>query len=70
MAPAATPAERVARLAAESRAAFADPAIRARLETAGFEAIGSSPEEARRFLLEETERWGGMIRRLGIRADG
>jgi tripartite-type tricarboxylate transporter receptor subunit TctC len=67
--PAATPADRVQRLAAEAARAMADPATRQRLEGAGFEAIGSTPEEARAFLLAETERWGGLIRRLGLRAE-
>lgn len=68
--PAATPASRIARLAEEARAGLADPQTRRRLETAGFEVIGSGPEEAAHFVAAEAARWGGLIRRLGIRAEG
>jgi tripartite-type tricarboxylate transporter receptor subunit TctC len=67
--PAATPAERVARLAAETQRGLREPAARARLEGAGFEVMATTPAEAAAFLAEETARWGGMIRRLGITAD-
>jgi len=68
--PASTPAERVARLAAEAQRGLRDPAAKKRMEDAGFEVMATSPEEARAFLAEETARWGGMIRRLNIRLDG
>jgi tripartite-type tricarboxylate transporter receptor subunit TctC len=67
--PASTPAERVARLAAEAQRALAVPEARRALETAGFEVVASSPEELRAFMAAEAERWGGLIRRLGIRAE-
>jgi tripartite-type tricarboxylate transporter receptor subunit TctC len=69
VAPSSTPPDRVARLAAEAQRGLRDPAGRQRLEAAGFEVMASSPEEAAAFLAEETDRWGGMIRRLGIRMD-
>lgn len=68
--PASTPADRVARLAAEAQRGLREPAARARLEGAGFEVVASTPAEAAAFLAQETERWGGMIRRLNIRLDG
>lgn len=67
--PAATPADRVARLAAEVQPGLREPAARQRLEGAGFEVMASTPAEAAAFLAEETERWGGMIRRLNIRLE-
>jgi tripartite-type tricarboxylate transporter receptor subunit TctC len=67
--PASTPADRVARLAAETQRGLREPAARARLEGAGFEVMASTPAEAAAFLAQETERWGGMIRRLNIRLD-
>jgi hypothetical protein len=39
------------------------------LEGAGFEAVASGPEDFTRFVAVETERWGGLVRRLGITAD-
>jgi tripartite-type tricarboxylate transporter receptor subunit TctC len=69
IAPATMPAERVARLAAETQRALAMPQTRAALEAAGFEVVGSSPAEFARFIAAETARWGGLIARLGIRAE-
>ena len=69
VAPANTPPDRIARLAAEVQKGLREPAARQRLEGAGFEVMASTPEEAAAFLAEETDRWGGMIRRLGIRMD-
>ncbi|MBR0648186.1 tripartite tricarboxylate transporter substrate binding protein [Roseomonas terrae] len=68
--PSSTPPERVARLAAETQRGLREPSARQRLEGAGFEVMATSPAEAAAFLKEETDRWGGMIRRLNIRLDG
>ncbi|MES2713046.1 MAG: tripartite tricarboxylate transporter substrate binding protein [Pseudomonadota bacterium] len=70
VAPRATPPERMTRLHAAATAALSDPEARARLERAGFEVVGGAPEAAAAFLAAEAARWGGMIRRLGIRAEG
>lgn len=70
VAPRATPPDRVARLHAAAVAALADAEGRSRLERAGFEVVGGAPEAAAAFLAAEAARWGGMIRRLGIRAEG
>ncbi|WP_426954719.1 Bug family tripartite tricarboxylate transporter substrate binding protein [Muricoccus radiodurans] len=69
IAPAATPAERVARLSEEARRALSAPAARSALEAAGFEIVAGTPEAFARFIAVETERWGGLIRRLDIRPD-
>lgn len=69
IAPAATPADRVARLASEAQRGLTDPQTRTRMEAAGFEVVASSPADFAAFMAEESERWGGMIRRLGIRVD-
>lgn len=70
IAPASTPAPRIARLAEEARQGLDDPQTRAALERAGFEVVGSSPAEFARFIAGETERWGGLINRLGIKLEG
>jgi tripartite-type tricarboxylate transporter receptor subunit TctC len=70
VAPAATPPDRVARLAAEARAAVTAPANRATLEKAGFEIVGSGPAEFAAFAAAETERWTALVRRLGITLGG
>ena len=69
IAPATTPADRVARLAEEAGKALAEPATRAALEAGGFEVVASGPEEATRFVAAETARWSGLIAKLGIKAE-
>nr|WP_240046990.1 tripartite tricarboxylate transporter substrate-binding protein [Paracraurococcus ruber] len=69
VAPAATPAPRIARLAEEAAKALAEPQARAALEAGGFEVVASGPAEATRFVAAETERWSGLIARLGIKAE-
>ena len=49
---------------------FADPHARGALERAGFEVVASTPEAFRAAAAEETRVWGGLIERLGIKADG
>lgn len=66
IAPAATPAARVALLATVARDGLADAATRASLEAAGFEIIAGDPPAFHAFVEAETARWGGLIRRLGI----
>lgn len=68
IAPAGTPGPVVALLAGEARAALADPARRASLEAAGYEVVASGPADFAAFAAAETERWGGLVRRLGITA--
>jgi tripartite-type tricarboxylate transporter receptor subunit TctC len=69
IAPAGLPEDRLARLSAGAQAALAVPATRAALENAGFEVVGSDAAGFTRFLAAETERWGGLARRLGLRAE-
>jgi tripartite-type tricarboxylate transporter receptor subunit TctC len=67
--PAGLPAERAARIASECRVALNVPEQRRVLEAAGFEPVGSTPAEFVALQRAEIERWGGLIRRLGIRPE-
>jgi tripartite-type tricarboxylate transporter receptor subunit TctC len=67
--PAGMPADRVERLSQEARAALNQPENRRTLEAAGFEPVGSTPAEFAALQRAEIERWGGLIRRLGIRPE-
>ncbi len=67
--PAGLPADRTARLAQECHAALNQPEQRRTLEAAGFEPVGSTPAEFADLQKAEIERWGGLIRRLGIRPE-
>lgn len=69
-APAGTPAERIARIAAETGRALAEPEQRRALEAAGFVVVGSAPEVLRAQVASDVERWGSIIRRLGLRPEG
>jgi tripartite-type tricarboxylate transporter receptor subunit TctC len=67
-APAKTPAGIVQRVAADTRSALADPAIRIRLEQLGLFVVGSTPGELDAFFKAEMERWQPIIRDAGIKA--
>jgi tripartite-type tricarboxylate transporter receptor subunit TctC len=68
-APAATPAQLVARLAAELGAIAGEPATRAWLEERNFEPLVEPPAAFAARLASESAAWGEVIRRGGIRAD-
>ena len=67
--PAGMPADRVERLSREANFALNQPEQRRTLEAAGFEPVGSSPAEFATLQKAEIERWGGLIRQLGIRPE-
>jgi tripartite-type tricarboxylate transporter receptor subunit TctC len=67
--PAGMPADRVTRLSREAHTALNQPEQRRVLEAAGFEPVGSTPAEFAMLQRAEIERWGGLIRRLGIRPE-
>ena len=69
VAPAGTPAPVVEKLNAEIRRAMALPDVIAALERDGAQAWVNSPDEFRAFIVEETARWGELIRRANIRAE-
>jgi tripartite-type tricarboxylate transporter receptor subunit TctC len=56
-------------LAAASVAVVSRPEFRARLLDLGTEAVGSTPDELVAFTAQESDRYGALIRQLGIRAD-
>jgi tripartite-type tricarboxylate transporter receptor subunit TctC len=69
VAPAGTPREILNRLNAEVLKAIALPDVRKRLIEAGSDIIGSSPEAADRFLREEVEKWGKVVRAAKVTAN-
>ncbi|MBX9828585.1 MAG: tripartite tricarboxylate transporter substrate binding protein [Xanthobacteraceae bacterium] len=70
MLPAKTPPEIVRKVHADSVAAIRDPAVQGRLENLGVIVTGSSPEEFAKFLKDETEKWGPVIKEAGIKVGG
>jgi tripartite-type tricarboxylate transporter receptor subunit TctC len=69
LAPAGTPREAVNRLSAEVARILATPEVRARFEQLGIEAVGSTPEQAARFLDDEIAKWAKVITAAGVKAE-
>ena len=62
-----TPPAIVAKLNQAVRAALNDPVLRDKLGKLGAVPVGSSPEEFAKFLKEELDRMGKVIREHGIK---
>jgi tripartite-type tricarboxylate transporter receptor subunit TctC len=69
VAPPKTPAAIVAKLNAGINAVLQEPEIAAHLRAMNMTPIGGTPDAARAFIREETERWGEVIRAAHIRVD-
>lgn len=68
-APAKTPKPILDRLHAEAVKALQSPEFTERLGKNGFVMAGSTPEEFTAFVQAETEKWGEVIRKGGIKAE-
>jgi tripartite-type tricarboxylate transporter receptor subunit TctC len=69
LAPAATPAEIIARLNREFLAALKNTELRQRLLTEAFEPIGTPPEELGVYMKSEITRWAKLVKATGARID-
>ena len=69
VAPAGTPREIVGKLNRTLIATIAVPELRSQLLNQGAQPVGSSPDELRKFMQAEGEKWGRVIRSSGARAD-
>jgi tripartite-type tricarboxylate transporter receptor subunit TctC len=67
-APSNTPPEIIAKLNAEIGGVLADSKIKARLADLGATTMTNSPDDFRKFLVENTEKWGKVIRAAHIKA--
>jgi|SRR5208282_4488530 len=68
-APENTPAEIIDRLNGEINAALADPKMKGRLADLGGLPIPVTPADFSKFIAEETEKWGKVIRAANIKPD-
>jgi tripartite-type tricarboxylate transporter receptor subunit TctC len=68
-APRDTPTEVIDKLNREINAALADPKMKERLADLGATVFASSPAELTKLIAGETEKWGEVIRAVGIKAD-
>jgi tripartite-type tricarboxylate transporter receptor subunit TctC len=69
VAPKGTPIGVVETLNREINAGLADPALRARLAGLGSTAFAGSPAEFGKFIAEETQKWGKVVRFSGAKPD-
>lgn len=68
-APGGTPAEIVARLNAETIKALAAPDVRDVLAQQGAELAAGPPEELTRLIRSDIEKWGQVIRKIGLKPE-
>jgi tripartite-type tricarboxylate transporter receptor subunit TctC len=69
VAPAATPADIIAKLQASYVTAIRDPEIVAKLTGAGIDILQSTPAEFAAYMRSETEKWDKVVKAANIRAD-
>jgi tripartite-type tricarboxylate transporter receptor subunit TctC len=67
--PAGTPKDTITRLHAESIKVIKLPDVKERIETVGFETIGTTPEEFGGFVRNEVDKWTKVVKASGARAD-
>jgi tripartite-type tricarboxylate transporter receptor subunit TctC len=68
-APKDTPPDIVAKLNGALNAALAEPAAKARLADLGVEPMRMTPQEFAKFITDENDKWGKVIRGAGIKLD-
>jgi tripartite-type tricarboxylate transporter receptor subunit TctC len=68
-APRATPKDIIATLNREINAGLNDPAIKAKFADLGSETVPMTPEQYGQLIVEETEKWGKVIRAAGIKPE-
>jgi len=69
VAPAGTPRDAIARLNAEVNAILKLPQVRPKIEAAGWDVAGGTPEAFAAFMEFERNRWQPVIKRSGARLD-
>jgi tripartite-type tricarboxylate transporter receptor subunit TctC len=69
LAPAGTPKEIVAKLNASINAALKMEDVRAKLQAAGIEIQGGTPEQFGNVIMAEVDKWGRVMKAAGIQAD-
>jgi tripartite-type tricarboxylate transporter receptor subunit TctC len=68
-APRGTPNEIIERLSNEVNAGLADPTMKARTAALGYASYASSRADFAKFIADETEKWGKVIRAANIKPD-
>jgi tripartite-type tricarboxylate transporter receptor subunit TctC len=68
-APRNTPIELIEKLNKETNAGLADRKLKARLDDLGGIALTGSPSDFGKLIVEETDKWGKVVKFVGIKAD-
>jgi tripartite-type tricarboxylate transporter receptor subunit TctC len=68
-APKGTPPEIINKLNAETNAALADPALKARFAELGGAPIGGTPDDFGKLIAAEIEKWGKVVRAANIKPE-
>ena len=66
---AATPRPIVLRLNAEINAIMKQPDVLKKMNEAGFDLVGGTPEDFGRLIAGETEKWAPVIRKVGLKVE-
>ena len=69
VAPAGTPAGVVQRLGTELVRSLQDPTLRPKLEAQGYSIVAAGPEEFRRLIVADNQKWARLARELNIQID-
>ena len=69
LAPAGTPRAVVVKLNSEINAILKDPEASAALVKVGFTPVGGTPEEFRKLVASDIDRWGRVIREAKIKVE-
>jgi tripartite-type tricarboxylate transporter receptor subunit TctC len=67
--PAKTPQAVIDKVQAATKAAIADPGVRAKMDVLAAEPVGNSPAELAAFVQSEQKKWGDLIKEVGIKAE-
>jgi tripartite-type tricarboxylate transporter receptor subunit TctC len=67
--PTGTPAEIVTKLNAAVNSALADPMVKERLATLGSTPMPMSPDDFKRFIASEIDKWGEVVKSAGLTAE-
>jgi tripartite-type tricarboxylate transporter receptor subunit TctC len=69
LAPANTPAPVIEKIRADVLRAASDPETLGKLKKLGIQVAGTTPDDSRAILASETQKWGDLIRAVGVTAE-
>jgi tripartite-type tricarboxylate transporter receptor subunit TctC len=69
LAPANTPQAAIARLNSEAQRALGAPEVKTRLEAAGFDIVGTTPEAFAAYIKSEIRKWKEIVEISGAKAE-